>query len=221
MEQVQKFDHRALLKSLQETKESLPSLKPEAFYDIMLEFGKIFRIMGSSLDMAYREINGKVGMIKRNYGQLQFNGGIMDFVKFEQAEKITVLNGLNNELAPDPKYGGYESTARTLLRLMWFLDFLSSFVGQLESDRKVGVSSACRKAYDVSLASRHPLPVRMAAKAAMTFAPGRKTILGGLFPKDLPDEEKYAAIKQMMELVEPVRKHLWDYYQSNGLADLP
>ena len=40
----------------------------------------------------------------------QVQGGIMDFINFEQAEKIHVLNGENPKMAPNPKYTGYESS---------------------------------------------------------------------------------------------------------------
>jgi len=217
-----KFDHKVLLKNLEDTKNSLPNLDPEPFYKTMLEYVKIFDAMGSALQMAFKDISGKVWRIGVNYGlHPEVKGGIMDFIKWEESEKVAILNGENPEKVPDQKYLGYESTARTVLRLMWFLDFVSSLVGQMETNRKTSVATACKKAYDQALAPHHDWKIRLAAKTAMTFAPGRKTLLAALFPEGTPEEEQYAEIRKMMELVEPTRKYLWDYFKEHDLTKLP
>lgn len=124
MTQVAKFNPEALLKSLQEVNNSLPSINSDAFSQAMLEYVKIFDSMGSGLQVAFKgfiltfidrlinlDITSKVGIINRNYSSMpQVQGGILDFIKFEQSEKIDVLNGDNPKQAPNPKYANYESS---------------------------------------------------------------------------------------------------------------
>lgn len=51
--------------------------------------------------------------------------------------------------------GTYVSGARSLLRLLWFLDFLHSLIGQLLEDRKE-LRECAQVAYDAALAPHHP-----------------------------------------------------------------
>lgn len=49
-----KFDHQRLLKCLEEVKESLPDINSESFLNAMLEFVKIFSIIGSAISFAFK-----------------------------------------------------------------------------------------------------------------------------------------------------------------------
>jgi len=49
-----KFDHEKLLKYLEEVKESLPDINAESFLNAMLEFVKIFKIIGSAISFAFK-----------------------------------------------------------------------------------------------------------------------------------------------------------------------
>jgi len=104
---------------------------------------------------------------------------------------------------------------------MWFFDFVTIMVSNLHDDKKMKVSEACKKAYDAALGPHHPFTIRAAAKTAMTFAPNREKLLKNLFPTDVSEDEKYEALKEMLDLIEPTRTFLWEYYQKNNLTTLP
>jgi len=104
---------------------------------------------------------------------------------------------------------------------MWFFDFVTIMVTNLHADRKMKVSEACKKAYDAALGPHHPFTIRAAAKTAMTFAPGRDKLLNNLFPNQSSEEERYDAMKEMIDVIEPIRTFLWEYYQKNNLTTLP
>lgn len=217
-----KFDYLKLQTCLQDLKTSLPDLQPEAFTGAMLEFVKIFNVIGSAIAFAFKDITSKVAIIKRNYTIFpEVKGGLISFVEHEEKLKLQRLNGENPKEAPDAKYKNYESTSRTLLRLMWFFDFITNIFDNLERNRTMKVSDCCKKAYDESLGPHHPLAVRMAAKTAMSFTPSREKFLKELFPENLTEDEKYQAFKQCIETMTPVREFLWNYYGEHKLKDLP
>ncbi len=91
----------------------------------------------------------------------------------------------------------------------------------LETDRKMKVSDACKRAYETALAPHHPFTVRAAAKTAMTFAPNREKLLQNLFSPEVSEEEKYKALKQMVELMSVTKSFLREYYETNNLTGLP
>lgn len=64
-------------------------------------------------------------------------------------------------------YSGYESTARTVLRLMWFLDYVYVLLDQLITRPNESLSHICADAYNIALAPHHPFAVRFAARTGM------------------------------------------------------
>lgn len=65
------------------------------------------------------------------------------------------------------------SGARTTLRLMWFMDFLTVMFQELINDPKLSYPKVCKKAYKTALGPHHELIYRMAAQAGFLVAPGR------------------------------------------------
>ena len=62
---------------------------------------------------------------------------------------IAQLNGENGDYLKGTemdKYSRYESTARTVLRLMWFLDFVYFMLKGLDEDRNKSLGSVCSDA---------------------------------------------------------------------------
>lgn len=104
---------------------------------------------------------------------------------------------------------------------MWFFDFVTSLIGYFEGDRLMKCSDCAKKAYDEALAPHHPLPIRIAAKAALNFTPSREKFLKGLFPEEMSEEERYHHFRHCLDIVGPVRKFLWKYYEEHGIKEIP
>jgi len=216
-----KFNADALIKHLEDINASLGDIPTESWNGTMIEFVKIFNQMGSAMSMAFSDITSKVTIIRRNAKYwTDLKGGIVSMIRHETALRINVLNGENPKEAPDPKYKNYEATSRTVLRLMWFLDFTSVMLNNIQNDRKVAISDAAKRAYSEALGPHHPFIVRTAAGLAMMAAPGRDKLLNGLFPATSEDE-KYKYVKQIVDLVGPIRTFLWKFYTDNELTKLP
>lgn len=64
-------------------------------------------------------------------------------------------------------YTDYESTARTVLRLMWFLDYVAVLLEKLIIKPNDSLGSICAEAYSIALAPHHPFAVRFAARTGM------------------------------------------------------
>jgi len=217
----EKFNADILLKNLEEINKSLGDIPTEPWNNAMIEFVKIFNQMGSAMSMAFSDITSKVGIVRRNArGWPDLKGGIITMIRHETALRIHPLNGENPKEAPDPKYAKYESTARTILRLMWFLDFTYTLLNTLATDRKMSCSTAAKNAYNVALGPHHPLLVRTAAGLAMMAAPGRDKLLAGLFPLE-SEEGKYKSIQKIVDLIAPIKAYLWKWYKENDLTNLP
>lgn len=120
--------------------------------------------------------------------------------------------------------GKYVSGARSVLRLMWFLDFLRSLLAQLaDADSAKELRECAQVAYDTALASHHPWILRKTIGGAIYFLPHKATFLANLAAAGgLADTSSIQArLSAFLECMEPVRLSLWDFYRSHGIADLP
>jgi len=218
-----KFNHVRLLKYLEEVKDSLPDIKPEPFLNSMTEFVKIFGIIGSAISFAFKDITTKVATIRKNYAMFpDVEGGLISFIEHEGALGIQLVNTENPTVPiPHPKFKGYDSTTRTINRLMWFFDFVTILIKNIATDKTAKVPDCAKRAYTEALAPHHPLPIRLAAKAALNFAPSRERFLKELFPADMEEDEKYRQFNYALEVIGPIREFLWKYYAEHGIKEIP
>lgn len=115
--------------------------------------------------------------------------------------------------------GTYVSGARSLLRLMWFLDFLAVLIRLLLEDA-LELKECAQKAYDEALAPHHPWVLRTTIGAAMYFLPYK-----AVFWKNLAGSDDLTVVKpkmrEFLEEMEPVRAELWRFYNEHKLTGLP
>jgi len=216
-----KFNHEKLLKHLQEAKDTLPDIDSDAFLNAILELVKIFSIIGSAINFAFKDVITRVASIRSNFARFpQVKGGLITFIEHEFKQGIQLYSVENPRKVHDPSFKNYESTTRNLSRLMWFLDFVTVLVKHLEGDRQMKCADCAKKAYSEGLAPHHPFPVRMAAKTALTFTPSREKFMKGLFPDTMTEEEKYRAFRQALDLINPIRNSLWKYYEDHGVKNI-
>lgn len=115
---------------------------------------------------------------------------------------------------------GYVTGARSLLRLMWFLDFVCTLLAGLLQNPASELRPTASRAYDAALANHHPWLLRKAIGAAMLALPSRAT-----FMRNISAGEDMSVLTEdlgeFVRLLEQVRLELWRFYSVNGLTELP
>lgn len=146
---------------------------------------------------------------------------LQEMIEYDIARKVEELNGENNhkllksEKLPQTDYRHqYTSTARTVLRNMWLLDFLHHLMEMLYTDRQAKLSACAKHAYSEGLGPHHPWVVRQAAKVAMLAAPSRETFL-------TESKATYEQINEFKTQLEKIRLPLWEYYRQKNIDKLP
>jgi hypothetical protein len=111
---------------------------------------------------------------------------LFSLIEIERLLKVDMLNGDNNsDFTKDPNYKTYVSgefcdlppcvnvdiAARTALRMMWFLEYMTELYTLIvENPQEESLSTLCSTAYSKTLGPRHSFGVRAAAKVAMLAA---------------------------------------------------
>jgi len=119
--------------------------------------------------------------------------------------------------------GKYVSGARSVLRLMWFLDFLQSLLSQLSDPACTKELKECAQvAYDHALAPHHPWILRKTIGGAIYFLPHKATFWGNLATAGATDAATLQSrLSTFLAAMEPVRVSLWEFYRAHGLTELP
>jgi len=114
----------------------------------------------------------------------------------------------------------FVSGSRSLLRLMWFLDFIYHLMHNLTSQADKELSESAQNAYDTALAPHHPWLLRKTIGAAIYFLPHRAQFLQNLDP-EATEEVIIKRLLEFLECMNPVRLYLWKHYESLHITDLP
>lgn len=146
---------------------------------------------------------------------------MQDLIEKDVEKGIEKLNGEDNakflkgmNLPKDDYRYKYTSTARTVLRNMWLLDFLHHFMEKLYNERDAKLSAVAKNAYNKGLGPHHPWVIRQGAKVAMLAVPSRESFFN-------ETKASYEQIYEFKTCLEKFRPWLWDYYRQKKLDDLP
>ena len=119
----------------------------------------------------------------------------------------------------------YTSAARSILRLCWFLDFLKVLLTHLCHPCELSsLRDMAQSAYDFGLAPHHPWIVKKTIGAAMIFCPTEAAFWERIVketqpPRDL--ESVKASLREFLQIMEPCRLQMWQFFKDNKLEGLP
>lgn len=196
----------------------------ETLCKFLFEFTKIFKKMGKLLSIAFNDIIEKVGILRERAAEYK----LTDLLKLVQHEIENDLIKYANNNHPNLKYRKDKkskkhpiSATRSMLRMIWFMDYLFIMFSELNNDRQQNVSQCCLKAYNLAFGNRHATMVRLAAQAAIRTAPNRKKLLGYLSNNQKDEAFVYDYIQKIVPLLLVIKGHLWSAFKKLLVDELP
>lgn len=170
------FNPEIILKLCSDVCENLVDLPIEPFCKAMNEYTKLLKLLGSAMSLAFSDITSKtaalMGHLQTYKGQIK---GLMTLIQLEIRIGVQNLSGENNKkLTKNKNLWKYESGARTALRLLWFMDFLTVMFRELIQNPQFSYPKVVKIAYNEALGPHHELIYRLAAQAGFLVAPGRE-----------------------------------------------
>ncbi|CAD8120452.1 unnamed protein product [Paramecium sonneborni] len=221
MDNSQNFNLNRLLEYMAIVSVDLDKLNEfDKFVLMCRELTKIFMEMGGILKKAFEDINSKCRLLELNWS-MHKHGSLIEFIQFEKQKDIAKLNGQNTEnfgYKQGDFYFDYESSARTLLRLMWFFDFIYYLTNQLLTDKKKSFSSICSEAYKESLAPHHSFTLKTVVKAGLYTVGSCDNFYKVIFKENEDKDEKLGIIR---DTIMKLKFRLWTFYKNENLCELP
>jgi hypothetical protein len=185
------YDYKKLINHFEIVKANIDNINPFEFlagtYDLM----KAFMKLGSALSTGFSDISTKVErwreIIIKEHKEKELND-LQSIMEKEISLKLHMCNGDNNSSQGFKKKSGfnkYVSGTRTLLRLNWFLHFVSQSLKNMANTTD-SFSSCLKKAYLQVLAPHHSWVVKQSVTIAMSFAgsskdPAMRAFFGMIF----------------------------------------
>jgi len=204
--------------------------------DLRTSFAAFAPVDGAEWELPCREFLDACELIKKLMGSL---GRCMSFAlsdiaaKLEQIDEYitsageacpsSLLKIVEKEVSLNVHDAGKKnpSITRTLLRLMWFLDFVAAFLSKLGENTSASVTFVAREAYNEKLAPNHPWIVRKAASASMALCPSRDSLMKSIsLNGTTPSEEQCEILISTGNEMKKTLDKLWAYYTSNEITKL-
>ncbi|CDW83219.1 glycolipid transfer protein domain-containing protein 1-like [Stylonychia lemnae] len=231
-EDLQNFSAERWILQTKNIAQTVDAIDVDSWVAFLYETTNLFKKMGSAMSMAFSDITTKAEVIQNNRDALRKERGadssisLQDLIEDDITKGLAKLNGENNsklckemykgdkKLAKDDYRHQFTSTARTVLRNLWLLDFLHHFMTMLHTNRDAKLSACAKHAYSEGLGPHHPWVVRQAAKVAMLACPSRENFLNDT-------KATYEQIDEFKQTLEQFRGQLWEYYKQKAIIDLP
>lgn len=108
----------------------------------------------------------------------------------------------------------YTATARTLLRTMWLLDFITMMFKLIVENKDKSLSNIAKESYAHTLGTHHPWVVRQAAKVAMYAIPSKEALI-------LSTGLTFDQCIEISSNADLIKIELWAFYKEHKLDSLP
>jgi len=216
------FNQESWLSQVTVMAENPDNINIEVFCYFFIEICNLFKIMSTAMHLAFWDVSTKAQTILKNkefhtnQGKIDAGRSLQAFVLMEITEGIHTLNGkTNSNTIVDNKSWQYTyaSTARTALRDMWLLDYLSILFGDLIRFPDTPMKEISKKAYDEAFGERHPWLIRKTASIAVSAVPSKEEFI----QKTGVDVNK---LEEASTKVDIVKEALWRFYTQNGIDKL-
>jgi len=173
------FDYNKLFNHFEKVKADIEHINPYEFLAGTFEIMKGFMKLGSGISMGFSDISTKVErwrqVIIKDMPDKDLND-LQAYMDKEISLNIHTLNGDNNsDLGHKKKsqYHKYISGTRTLLRLNWFIHFISTILKNMLNTTD-GFSTCLKHAYTEVLAPHHSWLIKKSVGVAFSFATSKR-----------------------------------------------
>lgn len=216
------FSQERWMKQITLLSETAAEIDIEVFCFLFREICNLFKLMSKAMHIAFHDISTKANTIlaNRDYhaanGQAAATKSLQAFILMEIQEGYHTLNGKTNSEKIKDKTSWqytYASTARTALRDMWLLDYVTLMLKDIRDFPDKTMKEVSKNAYEVALAPHHPWLIRNIASVAVAAVPSKEDFL----------EKANCDIQQIGEAVEKLtilKDALWAFYKENGIDEL-
>ena len=189
------------------------------------ELSKLTSMLSPPLYFAARDIKSKIKIVEDNLALVHKATGrephptqgypLRLIIKNEMGDSDGGTSGNNNTNLP--------SVTRTLMRLVWFLDFTSVLCSKISRDAEKTLQTCVGEAYELCLSPYHKPLVRVSVQLALYACPSRETFCRNLGLDDESNHTTTKSLQMLMVLSQNLRQPvdtMWKFFRENNIVQL-
>jgi hypothetical protein len=176
------------------------------FLAVVRDLSALASMLGPPLYFAARDIRSKIEIMEAHLSEV-------DHPPHETAGyplRLLVKHELRTNTADNAQQ---PSISRTFMRLVWFLDFVTTLCDLLCHDEERPVHECAREAYEQCLAPYHKMFVQVAVRVSLWACPSRETFLAAF-------DGGVTTLRELAMRLRPPVDVMWVFCRENKLDKL-
>lgn len=180
------------------------------------EIVKLMAGLGKAFEFAGGDMNDKLRIMDRRALETAGESKL-------PLEQVTLQHMVEREIANKTTHAGKKAAGatRTVVRLLWFLDFIAVLLAKLAASPQVALVTTIGNTYDETLSPRHVWVLRRVVKSGLSLVPDKKVFVERLGVAALSEQEQCGKFRLWANTLDAVRGDLWAYMGSKGLMEIP
>lgn len=172
--------------------------------------------LGRTFEFAMADLNKKMAVARTRMGETAIDMGVPE-------QEVTLQDMVERDIRLEVTHAGKKAApaSRTILRLMWFVEFIGVLLGTLAKNPDKELKKVVSEAYERTLAPRHVWLLRKAARSGMRLLPSKDVFRKRLGTTGMTADEECDKLAEWAVEAEAVADHMWAYMGSKNLAELP
>lgn len=186
------------------------------FTKACMEVIKLMAGLGKAFEFAGTDMNDKLSIMMKRTKEYAAES------KTPESE-VTLQMLVEREIKLKTTHAGKKAAGatRTVVRLLWFLDFIGVLLSKLSTEPKTALSTILSATYEETLGPRHVWVLRRIVRAGMGMVPDKKVFIPKLGLEGMSEAEQSEKLKGWAKSVDAVRGDMWKYMESKGLTEIP
>ena len=186
------------------------------FTKACLEVIKLMAGLGKAFEFAGSDMNDKLQTMTKRTNETAAEAKV-------PISEVTLQMMVEREIKAKTTHAGKKAAGatRTIVRLLWFLDFIGVLLSKLANEQKAPLANILSATYEETLGPRHIWVLRRIVRAGMGMVPDKKHFIPKLGLEGLKETEQAAKLKDWAATVDVVRADMWKYMESKGLTEIP
>jgi len=177
---------------------------------------KLMAGLGKAFEFAGSDMNDKLSIMGKRCAETAADAKV-------PTSEVTLQMMIEREIKMKTTHNGKKAAGatRTIVRLLWFLDFIGVLLMKLANEPKTALPTILSATYEETLGPRHVWVLRRIIRAGMGMVPEKKVFIAKLGLEGVPEAEQSEKMKSWAKTVDSVRADMWKYINAKGLGDVP
>ena len=182
------------------------------------ELSKLTSMLSPPLYFAARDIKSKIKIVEDNLVLVQQATGRAPHPTQGYPLRLIIQNEMGTDATNN---SSLPSVTRTLMRLVWFLDFTCVLCSKISRDVEKTLQTCVGEAYELCLSPYHKPLVRVSVQLALYACPSRETFCQNLGVDAATNN--HTSLQMLMMLSRNLRQPvdtMWKFFRENNIVQL-